>query len=75
MRAVSLEPVGGVENRRSDCSLPVASWRGFRWAASIRFGVALFPVPAHRTGRAELPHPALGIDSRYRPRKAAGPLG
>jgi hypothetical protein len=25
-----------------------------------------FPHPAHRTGRADLPHPALGEDSRNR---------
>ncbi len=45
-------------------SLPVAVELGFRFAASIRFGLALFPVPAHRTGRADFPHPALGKDSR-----------
>jgi hypothetical protein len=53
-----------VENRRSGFSLPVACGLGFRFAASIQFGLALFPVPAHRTGQAELPHPALGKDSR-----------
>jgi len=53
-----------VENRRSDCSLPVDIWLGFRRATSVRFGLVLFPVPAHRTGQAELPHPALGKDSR-----------
>jgi len=36
----------------------------FASPAAIRFGLALFPVPAHRTGQAELPHPALGKDSR-----------
>jgi len=56
--------LGRVENRRSGFSLPVACGLGFRFAASIRFGLALFPVPAHRTGQAELPHPALGKDSR-----------
>ena len=66
---------GRVENRSSGCSLPVAVWLGFRFAASIRFGLPLFPVPAHRTGQAELPHPALGKDSRSRPRKTGGPLG
>src|SRR5438270_683517 len=35
--------------------------------------MALFPVPAHRTGQALLAHPALGESSRGRPRKAAGP--
>ena len=33
-------------------------------AASVRFGLALFPVPAHRTGQADLPHPALGKDTQ-----------
>jgi hypothetical protein len=33
-----------VEDRRSDCSLPVAVGLGFASPASIRFGLALFPV-------------------------------
>ena len=53
-----------VENRRSDCSLPVDIRRGFRLATSVRFGLVLFPVPAHRTGQADFPHPALGKDTR-----------
>jgi TolB-like protein len=53
-----------VENRRSDCSLPVDIGRGFRRATSVRFGLVLFPVPAHRTGLADFPHPALGKDTR-----------
>ena len=36
--------------------------------------MVLFPVPAHRTGLADFPHPALGKDSRVRPRKARGPV-
>ena len=58
----------GVENRRSNCSLPVVSRMGFRLVTSVRFGLVLFPVPAHRTGLAVFPHPALGKDSRFRPR-------
>jgi hypothetical protein len=34
--------------------------------------IAPFPPPAHRTGRADLPHPALGEGSRFRMRQAAG---
>jgi hypothetical protein len=49
-----------VENRRSNCSLPVVVRRGFRRATAVRFGLVLFPVPAHRTGQADFPHPALG---------------
>ena len=37
--------------------------------------MVLFPLPAHRTGRADFPHPALGESSRFRPRKAGGPFG
>ena len=53
-----------VENRRSDCSLPVDIRRGFRRATAVRFGLVLFPVPAPRTGQADFPHPALGKDTR-----------
>src|SRR2546428_3178333 len=52
-----------VENRRSNCSLPVDSGRGFRRVSAVRFGLVLFPVPAHRTGLADFPHPALGKGS------------
>jgi hypothetical protein len=51
----------GVENRRSSGSLPVVCIRAaFAERASVRFDMALFPVPAHRTGQAHLAHPALG---------------
>src|ERR1700733_4822389 len=63
-----------VENRRSNCSLPVVNRLGFRLVTSVRFGFVLFPVPAHRTGLAVFPHPALGKDSRFRPRKVRGPV-
>src|SRR5713226_7309317 len=33
-----------VENRRSNCSLPVVSRLGFRHVTSVRFGLVLFPV-------------------------------
>jgi hypothetical protein len=53
--------LSGVENRRSSGSLPVAFVSAaFAGRASVRFGMALFPVPAHRTGQAHLAHPALG---------------
>jgi hypothetical protein len=53
--------MSGVENRRSSGSLPVAVVSAaFAERASIRFGMAQFPVPAHRTGQAHLAHPALG---------------
>src|ERR1700693_6060191 len=48
-----------VENRRSDCSLPVVSRLGFRPATSVRVGFVRFPVPAHRNRLAGVPHAAL----------------
>ena len=32
-------------------------------AASVRFDIVLFPLPAHRIGQADFPHPALGKDA------------
>ena len=51
---------GRVENRRSSVSLPVAHNAAFARVASVRLGMALFPVPAHRTEQARFAHSALG---------------
>jgi hypothetical protein len=56
-----------VESRRG--AVTVASrwqWCSFRHAASVRFDIVLFPLPAHRTGQADFPHPALGKDAHQR---------
>ena len=53
-----------MESRRG--AVTVASrwqWRSFHHAASVRFDIVLFPLPAHRTGQADFPHPALGKDA------------
>ena len=42
--------------------------RGFPVCVSIVACRAPFPPPAHRTGRADFPHPALGQSSCFRPR-------
>src|SRR5690349_19061905 len=63
-RCGRIEMAGRVENRRSDFSLPVVSRLGFRAPPQSGFGLVLFPVPAHRTGLADFPHPALGKDTR-----------
>jgi hypothetical protein len=55
-----------VESRTGAVTI-VSRWLlgwAFASPAAIRFGVALFPVPAHRTGQADFPHPALGKDTR-----------
>ena len=51
------------------CGLPTLSLAG----AGVSYQ-ALVPPPAHRTGRADFPHPALGQGGRscVRPRVAAG---
>jgi hypothetical protein len=54
------EETGRVENRRSGVSLPVAHNAAFARVASVRLGMALFPVPAHRTEQARFAHSALG---------------
>jgi hypothetical protein len=55
---------GRVENRRSDFSLSVAVGLGFRLARRNPVWPGSGSYPAHRTGQAELPHPALGKDAR-----------
>src|SRR5215475_3107980 len=59
-----------VEDRRSGVSLPVAVDKAF--AASPQSGLAwlCFLSPLIEPGLAVFPHPALGKDSRFRPRKA-----
>jgi len=64
----------------SVCFGRVEMWRGggrfslsvsapFVWRCPSNLAVAPFPHPAHRTGHADLPHPALGQDTCLRPRK------
>src|SRR5208283_876951 len=68
--------VMGVESRTGAVTV-VSRWLvdwAFDLVTSVRFGLVLFPVPAHRTGLAVFPHPALGKDSRFRPRKVRGPV-
>ena len=43
-RSLMSEIASRVENRRSNCSLPVDIWLGFRRATAVRFGLVLFPV-------------------------------
>src|SRR6266566_151769 len=65
-----------VESRRGAVTL-ASRWRLARFSPRrlVRLGMVLFPLPAHPTGHAHFGHPALGESSRFRPRKASGPLG
>src|SRR5271156_1607853 len=56
--------VGRVEMWRSDVRLSMSVSAPFVWRCLSGSAVAPFPHPAHRTGRADFPHPALGQDSR-----------
>ena len=43
----------------------------FVWRCLTSRTITPFPHPSHRTGHAELPHPALGQDACLRPRKVS----
>jgi fructosamine-3-kinase len=51
---------GRVEMWRGSSRLGVSVAASFVWRCPSNFTVAPFPHPAHRTGHADLPHPALG---------------
>ena len=53
---------GRVEVWRSGCRLNISVAAPFVWRCLTGSTVAPFPHPAHRTGHADLPHPALGQD-------------
>src|ERR1019366_9730865 len=55
-----VSPIGRVEMWRGGrrCGLSVAA--PFVWRCPSNLTMAPFPHPAHRTGHADLPHPALG---------------
>src|SRR5713101_2156406 len=51
-----------VEMWRGGCRSNIAVSASFVWRCLSGSAVAPFPHPAHRTGRADFPHPALGQD-------------
>jgi hypothetical protein len=54
--------VGRVEVWRGDVRLSMSVPAPFVWRCLSGSAVAPFPHPAHRTGHADFPHPALGQD-------------
>ena len=54
--------IGRVEVWRGDVRLSMSVPAPFVWRCLSGSAVAPFPHPAHRTGRADFPHPALGQD-------------
>jgi hypothetical protein len=61
-RAWPLAAVGRVEVWRSGCRLNISVAAPFVWRCLTGSTLAPFPHPAHRTGHADRPHPALGQD-------------
>ena len=59
---VSDDRVGRVEMWRGDVRLSMSVPAPFVWRCLSGSAVAPFPHPAHRTGHADFPHPALGQD-------------
>jgi hypothetical protein len=53
---------GRVEMWRGGCRPNISVAAPFVWRCLTGSTVAPFPHPAHRTGRADFPHPALGQD-------------
>ena len=58
----SISAVGRVEMWRGGSRLGLSVAAPFVWRCPSNLAVTPFPHPAHRTGRADLPHPALGQD-------------
>src|SRR6266508_2018771 len=61
-RASGLVQFGRVEMWRGGCRLNISVSAPFVWRCLTGSTVAPFPHLAHRTGHADLPHPALGQD-------------
>jgi len=53
---------GRVEMWRGGCRLHISVAASFDWRCLSGSTMAPFPHPAHRTGQADFPHPALGQD-------------
>src|SRR6202162_1375456 len=53
---------GRVEMWRGGCRLNISIAASFVWRCLSGSTMTPFPHPAHRTGQADLPHPALGQD-------------
>src|SRR5476649_2724169 len=54
--------VGRVEMWRGSSRFGLSVAASFVWRCPNNFTLTPFPHPAHRTGHADLPHPALGQD-------------
>ena len=60
--AICQAPTGRVEMWRGGCRSNISVAASFVWRCLSGSTMTPFPHPAHRTGHADLPHPALGQD-------------
>jgi len=67
-----LTPFGRVEMWRGGDRFGLSVAAPFVWRCPSTRAVAPFPHPAHRTGQADFPHPALGQDSMLSPSGSRG---
>ena len=58
----SVKEIGRVEMWRGSSRFGLSVAAPFVWRCPSNLAITPFPHPAHRTGRADLPHPALGQD-------------
>ena len=59
----SVKEIGRVEMWRGSSRFGLSVAAPFVWRCPSNLAITPFPHPAHRTGRADLPHPALGQDT------------
>jgi hypothetical protein len=58
--SASMRIAGRVGMWRGGCRLSISVAASFVWRCLSGSAMAPFPHPAHRTGQADFPHPALG---------------
>jgi len=66
---------GRVEVWRGGCRSNISVAAPFVWRCLTGSAMTLFPHPAHRTGHADLPHPALGQDLTPSPKTRRAQAG
>src|SRR6516225_1206860 len=70
-----INAIGRVEVWRGGCRSNISVAAPFVWRCLTGSAMTLFPHPAHRTGHADLPHPALGQDLTPSPKTRRAQAG
>src|SRR2546423_12534947 len=72
VEAIAETPIGRVGVWRSGGRPNISVAASFVWRCLTGLTLAPFPHPAHRTGHADFPHPALGQDFTPSPTTGRG---